>query len=449
MYEAESGNISIAVTGDAMISRRMRPFREPDFLGLVDLLRSADVTLANLEFLFHHFEDTWQWDAGGTYTRGDPRNLAELKWMGIDAVLTANNHSFDFSEGGYLTTLRHLDEIDLPHAGGGRDIDHARAPGYVDTAAGRVAFMSASSTFSPISRAGPGRRDFPGRPGINALRHVKEHLVTQDVFEALHKASRELGYEAFEIARQQFGLQGLPPREDPAKVVEFLENKFTLADRMQLNTSVHKEDLLGIGNWIRGAQKQADWLVYGIHCHENSPHGERHGPSTVAPPDFLIEFAHFAIDSGCHMVAGHGPHFLRGIEIYDGKPIFYSLGNFIFQNETVSWVPPEGYRRFNLDADATPGDFFVERSLADQRGFPSDPFFWQSVLPVCTYEAKKLRQIALYPLDLGYGRPIPMRGRPMLARGETAASILRWLQECSAPFGTEITIEDEVGYIRL
>src|SRR5215213_4784785 len=49
MYEAEKGNISIAVTGDAMISRRMRPFREPDFLGLIDLLRGSDMTLAKLE----------------------------------------------------------------------------------------------------------------------------------------------------------------------------------------------------------------------------------------------------------------------------------------------------------------------------------------------------------------------------------------------------------------
>src|SRR5690242_8310503 len=99
LYEAENGKISIAVTGDAMISRRMSRFREPEFLSLIDLLRGADVTIANLEFLFHDFEDSWQWDGGGTYTRGDPRNLNELKWMGIDGVLTANNHSFDYSEG--------------------------------------------------------------------------------------------------------------------------------------------------------------------------------------------------------------------------------------------------------------------------------------------------------------------------------------------------------------
>jgi hypothetical protein len=123
LYEAVRGDMSIAVVGDAMLSRRLRPYREPDFLKLVELLRNADLSIANLEFLFHDFEHAWQW-TGGTYTRSDPKNLSELKWMGINAVLTANNHSYDFSEGGYFTTLKHLEEHDIPHAGGGKDLDH-------------------------------------------------------------------------------------------------------------------------------------------------------------------------------------------------------------------------------------------------------------------------------------------------------------------------------------
>src|SRR4029450_8421051 len=99
MYEGESGDISIAVVGDAMLSRRLSVFREPEFLGLVDVLRGTDATLANLEFLFHDYESPWEW-TGGTYTRSDPKNLAELKWVGIDGGFTPNNHSFDFWGGG-------------------------------------------------------------------------------------------------------------------------------------------------------------------------------------------------------------------------------------------------------------------------------------------------------------------------------------------------------------
>ncbi len=48
---------------------------------------------------------------------------------------------------------------------------------------------------------------------------------------------------------------------------------------------------------------------------------------------------------------------LRGIEVYKGKPILYSLGNFIFQHETVKKLPADFYERYAvLDSEATPLD---------------------------------------------------------------------------------------------
>ena len=448
IYDAEQGNISIAVAGDAMISRGMQSFREPQFLKLVEILRAADVSVANLEFLFHDYESTWQW-TGGTYTRSDPKNLRELKWMGLDAVLTANNHSYDFSEGGFFTTLEHLKQFDLVNAGGGKDIDHARAPAYVDSARGRVAIMSTSSTFTDISRAGPGRHDFPGKAGINALRHNKVHYVERDVFDALHKANKELGYDEQEEAGAKFGFSGHSALIDKSTEASFMEGSFRLSEEFKVETTVNKEDVAGIGDWIRGAKKQADWVVYGAHSHESGSTGEYHGGSRVSPPDFLIEFARWSIDQGCDVFAGHGPHYLRGIEIYKGKPIFYSLGNFIFQNETVDWVPTEGYRRFGLGLDQTPGDYFDSRSDSGERGFPSDPVFWQSIVAVCNYQDHALKEVLLYPIDMGFKRPISQRGRPVLAEGEVAQDILRWCQKVSEPFGTNIAIEGDIGIIRI
>ena len=157
IYDAERRDISIAVGGDAMITRRMRAFQEPRFLKLVDILRGADVSLVNLEMLFHDFESSWQWSSA-TYTRSDPHNLDELKWMGINAVTAANNHSFDYSEGGFLTTLEHCREIDLPYAGGGRDLDEARSPAYVDSARGP---RGSDGGHQHVQRAVPGRRRPP------------------------------------------------------------------------------------------------------------------------------------------------------------------------------------------------------------------------------------------------------------------------------------------------
>ena len=447
-YDAESRDISITVAGDAMITRRMRPFKEEGFLKLVNILKSSDVSMANLEMLFHDYESTWQW-SGATYTRSDPRNLEELKWMGIDAVTTANNHSFDFSEGGFLTTLKHCNEVDLPHAGGGRDIDEARSPAYVDSPRGRVALMSATSTFSETSRAGPGRPDFRGRAGVNALRHDLTHHVERDVFDALQKAQHELGYQDHDEALHSFGFRGVEDDDSSGSELEFLENKFVLGEEFSVKTSVNREDLDGIGKWIRGAQKQSDWVVYGVHCHESGATGEFHGPCRLEPPQFLVEFAHWTIDQGCALFAGHGPHFLRGIEIYRNRPIFYSLGNFIFQNESVLWVPDEAYRRFKLGYDQTPGDYLDTRSGGGSRAFAADPVFWQSVVATCTYAGGNLKEIALHPIDMGFGRPIAQRGRPILAEGPLAQQTLRWLQDVSKPFGTEISIEEDVGYIRL
>ncbi len=55
----------------------------------------------------------------------------------------------------------------------------------------------------------------------------------------------------------------------------------------------------------------------------------------------------------------------------------------------------------------------------------------------------------LYPIDMGYSRPISQRGRPVLAEGQIAQEILRWLQDVSKPYGTEISIEGNVGVIRM
>ena len=51
------------------------------------------------------------------------------------------------------------------------------------------------------------------------------------------------------------------------------------------------------------------------------------------------------------MVLGHGPHQDRGIEIYEGKPIFYALGDFFLQNDTVLLMPHDNMVRQGLSWD--------------------------------------------------------------------------------------------------
>jgi len=448
VYEAEAGNISIVLTGDAMINRRMSTYREPAFLDLVELLRGADATIANLEQCFHEWEMGYGSVQNSSFQVSRPEMLSELKWLGIGAVSTAMNHAWDYGEAGLLATLANCKRFGIPQAGAGVNLGEARAPVFLDTPRGRVAFMAASSALyvPDTAFAGPGRPDFPGKPGINVLRSATRYLVPPDEFDAIRRLHHGLKLDEAEEASRRFHPRDV---DEPAtQDITFMGTTYRCSDSFGMQTECNSEDLAGIGSWIRGARKAADFVVYGVHFHDSAFEGEFHGGSRIGPPDFMIEFAHFAIDQGCDVVVCHGSHFLRGIEVYNGRPIFYSLGNFIFQNETVQRVPAPAYAFFGLGDDATPGDWGLARSGAGTFGFVVDPVFYQTVVPVCDFEDGKLKEIRLFPVDLGFGRKMSQRGRPVLAAPDVAHEILTWLRDVSKPFGTEIEVEGTVGVVR-
>ena len=447
-YEAEAGNITIALVGDAMINRRMAVHREPEYLELIDIVRSADFATVNLETQINEYEHSWAQKRGSvSWQVGEPGCLDDLRWMGFDAVTVASNHSFDFNEAGFLTTLRHVRDRGLAAAGGGTNLDEARAPAILDLAPGRVALMAACSTFSEQSVAGAARPDFPGKPGINALHHDVVHLVPRHVFEALREAKRELGYEEYEEVQRRFH-PVRSGRYDRETEVRILGRSFRLADGYAIETSCRDAEIEAIERWIRGTGKHTDWRIYSVHSHESGPTGEIHEACRESPPGFLIDFAHRAVDSGCHVVTGHGPHFLRGIELYQGRPIFYSLGNFIFHNDTVRRQPEPAYSRQGLGDAHTPGDWGAARSGEGAWGFPVDAAFYRSIIAVCEFAGGELREVRLHPVDLGFGKRMSQRGRPLPASPEVANEIVLWLQRLSKPYGTRIDNEDGVGVIR-
>ena len=62
---------------------------------------------------------------------------------------------------------------------------------------------------------------------------------------------------------------------------------------------------------------------------------------------------------------------------------------------------------------------------------------------------KRTREIRIYPVDVGYGKPRWQQGRPVLADGEVAQEILERYQRLSKPFGTRVDIADNVGIVRI
>jgi poly-gamma-glutamate capsule biosynthesis protein CapA/YwtB (metallophosphatase superfamily) len=451
-YEAEKGNFTIALAGDCMLTRRLSVFKEERFLGLVRIVREADAAFANLEGTVHSWDEGTPGITQGTFMTTHPKLLEDLKWLGINMVSCANNHAFDYGEGGVLANIRHLDEAGLVSAGTGKNLAEARAPGYLDTPNGRVALVAATATFRPWNQAGDQRPDLRGRPGINPLGFETTYRVDAAAFEQLQRISRELGFEmGKERARKHFYSEKEIPAEKEAELV-LLGNRYVRDKTFSLSTQANGRDLEDNLRWTREARRQADWVVVSVHCHEfggKSLQTANTRAELEEPADFVTHFAHQVIDAGADVFVGHGSHFPMGIEIYQGKPIFYSVGNFIFQNETVGFFPADAYERFDLGLNATPSDFLDARTSGGKKGHPSEPAYWENMFAVCKFNANELSEIKIFPIDQGFGRPRPQRGRPLLAEGAVANRVIERLTRLSQRYGTKILNCNGVGSVEV
>lgn len=421
--------LTMALTGDSIITRKLSVYEEPEFLAMIDLLRGADLAFTNVEILFHDWESYPMSSSGGTYMRAQPELVQEFVWAGIDIGSLANNHSGDYGPPAMLLTEKYIREAGIVAAGIGRSLAEAREAKFIETKDGRVAVISLASTYPNHSVAGKSRDDIPARPGLNPLRFRTTYEVTRDQLEGVRATMRDLKMN--------------PPASGDS--LSFLRNRFELADAPGVRTEPHPEDMAEIAMIVSNARRQADHVMVTIHAHEGAP-----GPnSRMEPAQFLVTFARAMVDAGASVFVGHGPHALRAIEIYKGAPILYSLGDFIFQNETLQRLPYENYYRLGLDESDGLADFNEARYNNDTTGFPAIPEIWEAVIAVPEWSGQQLVELTLHPITLGFGQPRHVRGRPMFAEGELADKILQDLVRLSEPYGTQFEIEDGVARVVL
>lgn len=418
--QKEISPLTMVLTGDSIITRRLSVYSEPQFLKLIEIIRTADVAFTNLEILFHDYEPYPMHESGGTYLRAEPSLAKELVWAGFDLVSRANNHAGDFGVLGMQLTTKYVEEAGLVQAGVGRSLAEAREARFLETGKARIALISCASTFPDHARASRSRDDIPPRPGLNPLRFTTTYVVTADQLEYLRSLL------------QQWGLT--PPKESDQLM--FLRQRIVKGEAPEIRTSLNQDDLTEITAVIRNASGLADLTIVSVHSHEQ-------GKDRFSPAPFLVDFAHAAIEAGADVVVNHGPHILKGIEIYKGKPIFYSLGNFIFQNETPLRLPQENYEAYRLGEDKHVADFNEARYSSDRRGFPSQPEYWESVVASLKWQGKELQEIKLIPISLGFGKPRWVRGRPLLADPTLSRKIIEDLKKLSQPFGVTISFEEK------
>lgn len=450
IYRAEEKNIRLVLAGDAMPARALKPFGEPQYQALIDLVRGADAAFANLETTVREPSEGTPNLTQGTPMSTPPALLDELKWMGFGLVSCANNHATDYGDDGLLAMLAHLRRAGLAYAGAGGNLAEARKPVYLDTAAGRVALVAATTFYPHWTRAADQRPDALGRPGVNPVDFASTYTVDESTFGALGKASQQLGLTQARTRQRAMFFSAAEAPEDSADALTFLGQRFLRGKAFSIATKAKPADVEANLRWIREAKRQADFVIFSLHNHEYGAAGAMTAATNVGmeePASFVTDVAHAAVEAGADVVAMHGPHLTLGVEVYKGKPVLYSLGNFIFQNDNVPVFPAEAYQRFGLDEKATPTDFLDARTGNETRGFPASAEYWRGIAATCDFHGGKLARLDLHPLDLGFGTPRAQRGRPMLAQGKVAATVLDRVKRLSQRYGTEIVVEGGVGTI--
>ena len=416
---------TLTAAGDMLIQRRI-PDGYEGLSELADFIGQGDASFFNLESTINDGSGWGNQYNGGSYLRADPSVLDDAKKYGFNMMSFANNHSMDFCHWGLVQTIQAADASGIVHAGCGMSLEKAAAPAYLDLPQGRVALIAATSTMEAPAMAGSQSRYFIGRPGVNALRHDEMYELPPDLLNTVQMLADTTHINAWDdVYRREGYLPALP--EGHVALGKHL--MFREGEKVRRVSSANEQDMLRIERAIYEAQFQSDYIAVSIHSHEQ--------PNTnkECPDDFLVEFCHRCIDAGADVVIGHGPHLLRPIEIYKGKPIFYSLGDFMLQNENIPYGPEDMYQMYNLTSDSTMRDLFAKRSHGFKQGLQSDHRAFETIIPMLEYENGKLVRLQLLPVDLGFGQHRSVSGLP---RPCPSAPFMERLVEMSKAYQTQI-----------
>jgi poly-gamma-glutamate synthesis protein (capsule biosynthesis protein) len=386
----QTAAVTIVVTGQSMIRSDLRSTK-PEAVAAVKGLLSGDVVFTNLEGTIAEPGESIH-EGRGFVT--PPEALDALTAMGFNLLALADNHAFDLKEAGIRNTVRETDRRHIAHAGTGDTIGAATAPAYLRTPHGTIALIASASGLIAA-----GARATPEHPGVNELRvnaGDRENEATADLPD---------------------GVANTPHPDDARRILRSIRDARQRADIVIVYQHNH----------VFGSRSFSTIFTEGL--------AER-----LAPNTWLTKWTHDEIDAGADLIVMHGAPLLHGMEIYRERPIFYDLGNFIY----------------NLPATLT---------------YIDEPMAWESVVATVQFDGRprpasgeralvsiSLRPVVLNPI--GDGQPdahnayasnefLHTRGLPAAATGARARYILERVAEASAHFGTTIDIKADAASVRI
>lgn len=450
-----SGEFTLAAVGDIVPAKPIGQRRDPGIDAIRELLSSSDTAFGNMEAVLRPFETAFDghnfWE-GPFLTQARPECADDLRKLGFDMMSFASNRSHDWGIEGQRFSLKALRAAGLTVAGSGENLAEARGAAYCETPAGTVALVAATAALTRLGHYGIAenpRGKSRGRPGLNGMRAMTVVKLPRAEFEALQGFARSNPH-AFP---GQVPVQ--PAFQDNGDDRFLLDGRiYQPAHAAGYAHEIEPRDLAEMCLSIRNAKIAANVVIASLHYHqwcidpENPQPG--HAGQTADIPDMVRRFAREAIASGADVVLCHGPGDVRGIEILDGKPAFYGLGNFIRHPYVQNIVPRETLTAQNRPARAA---FDLDTlDITDNeiaaKVMPQHPrFYFESIIARTAFGPEGLRRIELHPVDLDFDAPISDVGIPRPATGEVAQRILGRLAERCAAFGTTVEIKGGIGVI--
>ena len=429
-------------TGDALfVADIPEEYFNGDFKEVKEYLDGCDVKMTNLETNISKFGSYPNAYSGGTWLNTEPEVFDDLTKFGFNYYGTANNHCMDYGYYGLISTIDELDKRGLAHSGTGLNLEQASAPAIVETAGKKCAILAVCCEYDEVqtgSRAGKANDVMLGRPGVNYFRHNEYLVIDKNQLDSLKEIEKSTGINAA-LNRNIAGGFALP---DPDGVYTFGKIKIRYGGSTK-TTECNKADKERIINSIKQAKEQNDYVFILIHCHDSKPEGHPYAP------DYYEELARACIDAGASAIIGGGTHELRAIEIYNGKPIFYSLGDFIYQGMRVPYLPVDFLEKYGCDKNATAWEGLMARSKNNTIGLQVHKCNFMTVLPKIVYQGEKVISIEMMPIVAGFKKPGKLEGLPYFAKGEEGEEIFNVLTKLSTPYGTKIVKDGDMLKIEL
>ncbi|MCF7920784.1 MAG: CapA family protein [Candidatus Cloacimonetes bacterium] len=306
---ASSLPLTLNFTGDVILARSIGSYINANgYEGLFDpvmdmLGNAADLTIANLECPLtdsntHH-------PTKYIYFKGQMEHAPALSYAGIDIVTLANNHILDYMEEGITDTKSALAEQGILYSGAGLNSYEAYRPVMINRKGINLAFLAFSdrtgqyNNYQPYLNAGFEKAGFA---------YLTNYYVQKAIAEVRDAAD-------LVIAEMHCG------SEYSIEPSGYYDN---IPDEMYMDLNPEDED-----------------YFWGLDI----------------PQAWDIEYRHFAVDAGADLVICHHPHIVHGFEVYNGKLIAHSLGNFIFDLSYTETMPTcilnaeigaDGFERFYI-----------------------------------------------------------------------------------------------------